>query len=90
MVLMRKVPTDMSHVQAWRYRQCPPMTVMHGHGINPSAVATLTVTELTPSSCSDPEPAGRHMLTEMVVDSYIPNDTNMTEDDSRVQVSLCK
>ena len=29
------------------------------------------------------------MLTEMVVDSYIPNDTNMTEDDSRIQVSIC-
>lgn len=30
--------------------------------------------------------AGRHMLTEMVVDNYIPNDTHMTEDEARVQV----
>ena len=30
--------------------------------------------------------AGRHMLTEMVVDNYIPNDTHMTEDEGRVQV----
>ena len=30
--------------------------------------------------------AGRHMLTEMVVDHYIPNDTHMTEDEARVQV----
>lgn len=29
---------------------------------------------------------GRHMLTEMVVDHYIPNDTHMTEDEARVQV----
>ncbi|KAL3151543.1 MutS protein msh5, variant 2 [Trebouxia sp. C0009 RCD-2024] len=29
---------------------------------------------------------GRHMLTEMVVDNYIPNDTHMTEDEARVQV----
>ena len=29
---------------------------------------------------------GRHMLTEMVVDNYIPNDTHMTADESRVQV----
>ncbi|KAA6427813.1 MAG: DNA mismatch repair MSH5-like [Trebouxia sp. A1-2] len=28
----------------------------------------------------------RHMLTEMVVDNYIPNDTHMNEDDSRIQV----
>ncbi len=33
--------------------------------------------------------AGRHMLTEMVVDNYIPNDTHMNEDDSRVQVRTC-
>ncbi len=33
--------------------------------------------------------AGRHMLTEMVVDNYIPNDTHMNEDDSRVQVRMC-
>ena len=26
------------------------------------------------------------MLTEMVVDNYIPNDTHMTADESRVQV----
>lgn len=32
--------------------------------------------------------AGRHMLTEMLVDNYIPNDTHMTEDESRVQVRL--
>ncbi|DBA75705.1 TPA: MutS protein msh5 [Trebouxia sp. C0005] len=29
---------------------------------------------------------GRHMLTEMVVDNYIPNDTHMNEDDSCIQV----
>jgi hypothetical protein len=29
------------------------------------------------------------MLTEMVVDNYIPNDTHMNEDDSRVQVRTC-
>ena len=34
--------------------------------------------------------AGRHMLTEMVVDNYIPNDTHMNEDDSRVQVRTCQ
>lgn len=33
--------------------------------------------------------AGRHMLTEMVVDNYIPNDTHMTEDEARVQVCMC-
>ena len=31
--------------------------------------------------------AGRHMLTEMVVDNYIPNDTHMTDSHGRVQVS---
>ena len=87
---MIEVPIDMSHVQTWRHHRCPQMTVIYRHGINPSAGATFTVTEVRPSSCFDPEPAGRHMLTEMVVDSYIPNDTNMTEDDSRVQVSMCK
>lgn len=33
--------------------------------------------------------AGRHMLTEMVVDNYIPNDTHMNEDDSCIQVRAC-
>lgn len=90
MLLMTHVHIGMFHVWTWRHRQCPQMTVMHGHDISPSAAATLPVTEIRPSSCFDPGPAGRHMLTEMVVDSYIPNDTNMTEDDSRVQVSMCK
>lgn len=30
--------------------------------------------------------AGRHPLTEMVVDSYIPNDTHMSESEGRAQV----
>lgn len=30
---------------------------------------------------------GRHMLTEMVVDNYIPNDTHMTEEEARIQAS---
>ena len=32
--------------------------------------------------------AGRHMLTEMVVDNYIPNDTHMTEGEARIQVCI--
>lgn len=34
-------------------------------------------------------PAGRHMLTELVVDTCIPNDTAMFVDSGRVQVSSC-
>ena len=31
------------------------------------------------------------MLTEMVVDNYIPNDTHMTEEEARVQVcNICR
>lgn len=32
--------------------------------------------------------AGRHLLTEMIVDNYIPNDTHMTDSEGRVQVGL--
>ena len=34
-------------------------------------------------ACSLP---GRHLLTELVTDTYIPNDTDMRSDSGRVQV----
>ncbi len=33
--------------------------------------------------------AGRHMLTELVTDTYIPNDTDMTPHEGRVQARTC-
>ena len=57
--------------------------------------SSTRVAGLRPAQSCTPAPlkqacvAGRHPLTELVTDTYIPNDTKMTAQAGRVQVRTC-